>query len=136
MLQQCGRPGLLLVLDKVVRGNATRLVPATALALGLLYLVGGTWGFRLLDPQKNYRRWTAAVQPLIQGREVFYWQTIRSGVMVYTDHLMPEVRTAGALERMNPEARLVIVFMVQILPNTTDLGRKFPTLVYQALVEP
>ena len=31
---------------------------------------------------------------------------------------------------------LVIVFMVQILPNTTDLGRKFPTLVYQALVEP
>ncbi len=99
--------GLLLVLDKVVRGNATRLVPATALALGLLYLVGGTWGFRLLDPQKNYRRWTAAVQPLIQGREVFYWQTIRSGVMVYTDHLMPELRSAEALERMEPEARLV-----------------------------
>jgi CubicO group peptidase (beta-lactamase class C family) len=35
--------------------------------------------------------------------------------------------------RVDPEARLVIVFMVQILPNTTDLGRKFPTLVYQAL---
>jgi hypothetical protein len=29
----------------------------------------------------------------------------------------------------------VIVFMVQMLPNTTDLGRKFPTLVYQAMVE-
>ena len=35
--------------------------------------------------------------------------------------------------RVDPESRLVICFMVQILPNTTDLGRKFPTLVYQAL---
>jgi CubicO group peptidase (beta-lactamase class C family) len=35
--------------------------------------------------------------------------------------------------RVDPDARLVIVLMVQILPNTTDLGRKFPTLVYQAL---
>ncbi len=35
--------------------------------------------------------------------------------------------------RVDPESHLVIVFMVQILPNTTDLGRKFPTLVYQAL---
>ena len=35
--------------------------------------------------------------------------------------------------RVDPDAHLVIVFMVQILPNTTDLGRKFPTLVYQAL---
>jgi CubicO group peptidase (beta-lactamase class C family) len=38
--------------------------------------------------------------------------------------------------RVDPDAHLVVVFMVQILPNTTDLGRKFPTLVYQALVEP
>jgi hypothetical protein len=44
---------------------------------------------------------------MIEGRQVFYWQTIRSGVMVYTDHLMPEVRTAEALERLDPEARLV-----------------------------
>jgi CubicO group peptidase (beta-lactamase class C family) len=35
--------------------------------------------------------------------------------------------------RVDPEARLVVVFMVQMLPNTTDIGRKFPTLVYQAL---
>ena len=33
------------------------------------------------------------------------------------------------------EARLVIVLMIQMLPNTTDIGRKFPTLVYQALTE-
>lgn len=35
--------------------------------------------------------------------------------------------------RVDPEARLVVVFMVQMLPNTTDIGRKFPTLVYQAM---
>lgn len=89
------------------RSRGRSLVPAAALALGLLYLVGGTWGFARLDPQKSYRRWTAAVQPLIEGRQVFYWQTIRSGVMVYTDHLMPELRTAEALDRMDPDARLV-----------------------------
>lgn len=89
------------------RNQARRFVPAAALAMALVYLVGGTWGFRRLDSQKSYRRWTAAVQPMIAGRQVFYWQTIRSGVMVYTDHLMPELRTAEALERLDPDARLV-----------------------------
>ncbi len=95
------------VVIQAARGHASRLIPAVALSLGWLYLVGGTWGFRLLDPPKSYRRWTAAVQPMIKGRPVYYWQTIRSGVMVYTDHLMPELRSAGALEALDPEARLV-----------------------------
>jgi len=99
--------GLILLLRDAVRGRGGRLVPGVALSLGLLYLVGGTWGFHRLDPPKSYRRWTAAVQPLIQGRKVYYWQTMRSGVMVYTDHLMPELRRAEALEAMDPEARLV-----------------------------
>ncbi len=99
--------GTLLVLVQAIRGQAAALIPGTALSLGLLYLVGGTWGFQLLDPSKSYRRWTAAVQPLITGRPVFYWQTLRSGVMVYTDHLMPELRSAKALEALGPEARLV-----------------------------
>ncbi|WP_243301436.1 ArnT family glycosyltransferase [Geothrix oryzisoli] len=99
--------GTVLVAVQVWGKRAGNLVRAAALSLGLLYLVGGTWGFKLLDPAKSYRRWTAAVQPQIAGRQVFYWQTIRSGVMVYTDHLMPELRSAGALERLDPEARLV-----------------------------
>ena len=99
--------GTVYVVVQAVRGQATRLIPGVALSLGWLYLVGGTWGFRQLDPPKSYRRWTTAVQPLIAGRPVFYWQTIRSGVMVYTDHLMPELRTARALEALDPEARLV-----------------------------
>jgi CubicO group peptidase (beta-lactamase class C family) len=41
----------------------------------------------------------------------------------------------GTLYRVDPEARLVIVLMIQLLPNTTDLREKFPTMVYQALVE-
>ncbi|MBK9796197.1 MAG: glycosyltransferase family 39 protein [Holophagaceae bacterium] len=99
--------GTLFVLIQALRGKAAALIPGTALSLALLYLVGGTWGFRRLDPSKSYRRWTTAVQPLIAGRPVFYWQTLRSGVMVYTDHLMPELRSAKALESLDPEARLV-----------------------------
>ena len=99
--------GTVYVVVQAVRGRSRRLVPGAALTLAGLYLIGGTWGFRLLDPPKSYRRWTAAVQPLIAGRQVFYWQTIRSGVMVYTDHLMPELRTAKALEVLDPEDRLV-----------------------------
>jgi 4-amino-4-deoxy-L-arabinose transferase-like glycosyltransferase len=99
--------GTVYVVIQAARGHATRLIPAVALSLGWLYLVGGTWGFRLLDPPKSYRRWTTAVQPMITGRPVYYWQTIRSGVMVYTDHLMPELRSARALEALDPEARLV-----------------------------
>ena len=84
------------------------LVRETALTLGLVFLVIGTWGFRVLDRQKNYHTWTRLVEPLIQGRQVFFWQTIRSGAMVYTSHIMPELRTQADLDRkMGPGDRLV-----------------------------
>jgi CubicO group peptidase (beta-lactamase class C family) len=41
----------------------------------------------------------------------------------------------STMYRVDPDARLVLVLMIQVLPNTTDIGRKFPTLVYQALTE-
>ncbi len=42
----------------------------------------------------------------------------------------------GTTYKVDPQARLVLVMMVQLLPNTTDIGQTFPTLVYQALMEP
>jgi CubicO group peptidase (beta-lactamase class C family) len=39
----------------------------------------------------------------------------------------------GTVYRVDPQAHLVIVLMIQLLPNTTDIREKFPTLVYQAL---
>jgi CubicO group peptidase (beta-lactamase class C family) len=39
----------------------------------------------------------------------------------------------GTLYRVDPEARLVMLLMIQLLPNTTDIRTVFPTLVYQAL---
>jgi 4-amino-4-deoxy-L-arabinose transferase-like glycosyltransferase len=84
------------------------LVRETALSLGLVFLVIGTWGFRLLDGQKSFRTWTAQVEPLIAHRQVYFWQTIRSGAMVYTGQVMPEVRSREELEaRLGPEDRLV-----------------------------
>lgn len=41
----------------------------------------------------------------------------------------------GTTYRVDPNARLVIVFMLQLIPNATDSGSKFPTMVYQALLE-
>ena len=41
----------------------------------------------------------------------------------------------GTRYRVDPEARLVMVLMIQLLPNATDIRQKFHTLVYQALVE-
>lgn len=39
----------------------------------------------------------------------------------------------GTIYRIDPDARLVMVMMVQLLPNATDIRTVFPTLVYQAL---
>ncbi len=41
----------------------------------------------------------------------------------------------GSTYRVDPEARLVMVFMLNQIPNRTELGQKFPTLVYQALLD-
>jgi len=42
----------------------------------------------------------------------------------------------GSLYRVDPKARLVMVLMIQLLPNTTDIRDRFEPLVYQALVDP
>lgn len=42
----------------------------------------------------------------------------------------------GSIDRVDPEARLVMVLMIQLMPNGTDIRTVFPTLVHQALVEP
>jgi CubicO group peptidase (beta-lactamase class C family) len=41
----------------------------------------------------------------------------------------------GTRYHVDPEAQLVMVLMIQLLPNTTDLREKFPNVVYQALVD-
>jgi CubicO group peptidase (beta-lactamase class C family) len=41
----------------------------------------------------------------------------------------------GTTYRVDPDARLVMVLMIQLLPGSADIGQKFPTLVYQALVD-
>jgi CubicO group peptidase (beta-lactamase class C family) len=42
----------------------------------------------------------------------------------------------GSTYAVDPREGLVLVFMVQQLPTTSDLAGRFPALVYQALVEP
>jgi CubicO group peptidase (beta-lactamase class C family) len=42
----------------------------------------------------------------------------------------------GTVYRVDPEGGLVLLLMMQLLPNATDIRTTFPTLVYQALAEP
>jgi CubicO group peptidase (beta-lactamase class C family) len=39
----------------------------------------------------------------------------------------------GTIYRIDPEARMVMLMMIQLLPNATDIRTVFPTLIYQAL---
>lgn len=41
----------------------------------------------------------------------------------------------GSVYRVDPDDKLTMVFMMQLMPNSTDIREKFPTLVYQALVK-
>ncbi|MDQ3169677.1 MAG: beta-lactamase family protein [Acidobacteriota bacterium] len=41
----------------------------------------------------------------------------------------------GSWYRVDPQSRMVIVLMMQLMPNRTDISSTFPTLVYQALVD-
>jgi len=39
----------------------------------------------------------------------------------------------GSWYRVDPSSGMVLVLMIQLMPNSTDIRDKFPTLVYQAL---
>jgi CubicO group peptidase (beta-lactamase class C family) len=39
----------------------------------------------------------------------------------------------GSQYRVDPQARLTMVLMIQLVPNATDIAQVFPTLIYQAL---
>jgi CubicO group peptidase (beta-lactamase class C family) len=41
----------------------------------------------------------------------------------------------GSSYRVDPDARLTMLLMIHLLPGTSDITAKSPTLVYQALVE-
>ena len=42
----------------------------------------------------------------------------------------------GSVYRVDPQAALTIVLMINQLPNSADIRLKYPTMVYQALIEP
>jgi CubicO group peptidase (beta-lactamase class C family) len=39
----------------------------------------------------------------------------------------------GSVYRIDPDEKLVMVMMIQLIPNSSDIREVFPTLVYQAL---
>jgi CubicO group peptidase (beta-lactamase class C family) len=41
----------------------------------------------------------------------------------------------GTIYQVDRQSHTVIVLMIQLMPNSTDIQTKFPALVYQALVK-
>ena len=41
----------------------------------------------------------------------------------------------GSVYKVDPDARMTLVFMIQLIPNRTDVSQKFQNLVYQALMD-
>ncbi len=41
----------------------------------------------------------------------------------------------GSIYRVDPNAGITILLMIQLLPQNTDLGQRYPTLVHQAFVD-
>jgi CubicO group peptidase (beta-lactamase class C family) len=41
----------------------------------------------------------------------------------------------GTKYQVDPQSRLVVVLMIQLMPNSTDIQDKFMTSVYQAVIE-
>ncbi len=101
---------------------------------------GGTLdGVRILSPRAVALMTTNQVGTLHSQNGLGFglgFQTVDR----YGAHSMSSVgsyRWAGAYGSqylVDPQERLVMVFMVQMLPDRTNYGRLFPNLVYQALV--
>jgi CubicO group peptidase (beta-lactamase class C family) len=107
-----------------------------------MLLNGGTLdGVRLLGPKTVAVMAANQVGPLYNqsgmGFGLGFSTTERPGADGFTS-----VGTYGwggayaTIYKVDPRERLVIVYMVQMLPDASDLRARFPTLVYQALVEP
>jgi CubicO group peptidase (beta-lactamase class C family) len=102
---------------------------------------GTAGGKRLLSPRSVELMTTNQVGTLYgapgQGFGLGFSTTDRLGAGGYNS-----VGTFGwggayaSTYQVDPAERIVFVLMLQTIPNRSDLPRKFPTLVYQALVAP
>ena len=101
--------------------------------------LGGTLdGVRLLSPRSRQADvdqpgWHAAFTDRAR-----IWTGLRNRRPVRRQHAEQRrrVRLGRRLRvsyRVDPETRLVMVMMIQLMPNATDIGQVFPTLIYQAL---
>jgi CubicO group peptidase (beta-lactamase class C family) len=108
-----------------------------------MLLNGGTLGgARILSPK------TIDVMTSNQTGTMYSTTGVGFGLGFYTierlgaDNTMSSLGTWGwggayaSSYRVDPKERLVIVFMINQIPNRSDIAAKFPNLVYQALVQP
>lgn len=88
---------LISITIRMLRSEFIQAYREFAFGLSLVYILIALLGFRFIEPIKSFKTWGMAVSPIIQGHPTFFWKTIRSGAMLYTNSFMPELHTSGEL---------------------------------------
>ena len=100
---------------------------------------GALDGVRILSPRSvammNTNQVGSLHSPNGLGFGLGFETTDRYGANGMDDVVAAGGRAHGTIYRINPEQKLVIMLMVQLLPNATDIREKFPLMVYQALMD-
>ena len=109
--------------------------------LEMIRLGGALDGVRILSPHTVQLMTTNQVGSLYnangQGFGLGFRTTDRYGAYNLTSVGSYGWGSAyGGIYWVDPAERLTVVFMIQQIPNSSDVAARFPTLVYQALVDP
>lgn len=78
-----------------------------ALVFSVAIMFVAPWIFVRLDPIKDYKVWNQKTEAILQGRDVYFWGTIRSGVMVYSKRILPVVENSSQLKQLQIGNRLI-----------------------------
>jgi CubicO group peptidase (beta-lactamase class C family) len=129
-----------LSLDRFIAGRTTKPLGLSDTHFFLPAAGGALDGVRIISPRTVALMTTNQVGMLHSTRGLGFglgFQTVDR----YGAHSLSSVGSYGwsgaygSHYLVDPQARLVIVFMIQMLPNRTEYGQLFPTLVYQALLD-
>ncbi len=110
--------------------------------LQMLLNGGALDGARVLGPRSVALMTTNQTDTLFNARGIGFGLGFEVVGRAGADGRMESVGTYGwggaygSRYWVDPVERLVLVFMVQQMPNRSNLGGRFPNLVYQALIEP
>lgn len=94
--------GLSLLITKRL-SDGPRILTFSALTVFTVYLAAIPYGFAILNPKKDYKAWSERLESFWRPDHSFFWGEIRSGAIVYSDHLLPVITSPNQLSALATE---------------------------------